>query len=421
MQQTPEIVVIPARKEVVFSPVTGIGIKKKVAAYARVSTETEEQANSYQAQVEYYTEKIKNNIAWDFVGVYTDEGISGTDTKHREGFKKMIADALEGKIDMILTKSCSRFARNTVTTLTTVRQLKEKNIDVFFEKEQIHSTDAKGELMLTIMSSLAQDESRNISENVKWGHRQRFSKGQVYMTYKAFLGYKKGAEGKPVIVEEEAKVIRLIYKLFLNGLPISKIARKLEEQGIKTPKGKEKWSTSSIKSILTNEKYKGDCLLQKTYSADFITKKVCRNKGELPQYYVKDSHPAIIARDVFDKVQVLIKRMGRGTSAKSFMSGKLICRSCGGIYGSKIWHSNDKFRKVVWQCNRKYKKRGTQCKSPTITEEMVKTAFLEWAHEEYGLEVETFSEELWYKLVDKIYVEVNGELSFLERDGARAG
>ena len=329
--QEQEVTVIPARPKVYFSPETGKGQRKKVAAYARVSTETEEQANSYQAQVEYYTKLIQKNEAWNFVEVYTDDGISGTSTKNRDGFNRMIADALAGKIDMILTKSCSRFARNTVTTLTTIRQLKAKGIDVFFEKENIHSTDSKGELLLTIMSSLAQDESRNISENIKWGHRQRFSKGQVYMHYRWFLGYEKGPDGKPAIVPEEATVVRLIYRLFLNGLPLNAIARELMKKGIKSPKGKDKWTITTIKSILTNERYKGDCLLQKTFSEDYITKKSKRNTGELPMYYAKNTHPAIIKREVFDIVQERMKLIRKGTVISCFLSGKLFCTECGGM------------------------------------------------------------------------------------------
>jgi len=432
--QEQKVEVIPAKPKVYFSPETGKGQRKKVAAYARVSTESEEQANSYEAQVDYYTKLIQNNEAWDFVDIYTDDGISGTSTKNREGFNRMIADALSGKIDMILTKSCSRFARNTVTTLTTIRQLKGKGIDVFFEKENIHSMDSKGELLLTIMSSLAQDESRNISENVKWGHRQRFSKGQVYMHYRWFLGYEKRPDGKPAIVPEEAKVVRLIYRLFLNGLPLNAIARELMRREIKTPKKKDKWSTSTIKSILTNERYKGDCLLQKTFSEDFITKKVKKNEGELPMYYAKNTHPAIIKREIFDLVQERIKLMRKGISTKNFLSGKLICAECGGTYGSKVWHSTDKYKTIIWRCNNKYKERDKKCDSPKVTEEEVKDAFVAMANRLIGesgdiprimndvllpeqIKITGFDESLWYALVDKVYVEKDGRLRFVLRDG----
>lgn len=429
-----QVQVIPAKPKVYFTPKTGFGRKKRVAAYARVSTESEEQANSYQAQVEYYTSYISGKEEWELVKVYTDEGISGTTTKKRDGFNKMIEDSLEGKIDMILTKSCSRFARNTVTTLTTVRQLREKGVDVYFEKESIHSMDSKGELLLTIMSSLAQDESRNISENIKWGHRQRFSKGQVYMTYKAFLGYKKGEDGKPEIVEDEAKVVRLIYKLFLAGKPFLRIAKELEELGYKTPRGKEKWQTTTIKSILTNEKYKGDCLLQKTYSEDFINKKIKRNTGELPQYYVKNSHPAIIDGAVFDKVQRQINGQMPKIRHKSVLSGKLICSCCNGGYGPKVWHSTTSYKSTIWQCNNKYKKRGQVCETPSVKEYQVVASFMKVVG---LLEKERpdiikslkdklaprqvvlteFNEDIWFALVDKIFVETDGILEFKLWDG----
>ena len=236
--------------------------RRKVAAYARVSTDMDEQLNSYEAQISYYTKHIKSNPEWDFVKVYTDEGISGLMTKKREGFQEMIADALAGKIDLILTKSVSRFARNTVDTLTHVRQLKDKGVEVFFEKENIYTMDSKGELLITIMSSLAQEESRSLSENVTWGQRKRFSDGKVTMPYRSFLGYKKGKDGRPEVVPEEAKIVRRIYREFLLGMTFNGIARGLEADGIKSPRGKDKWSITTIKSILQNEKYKGDALLQ---------------------------------------------------------------------------------------------------------------------------------------------------------------
>lgn len=239
-------------------------IKKRVAAYARVSTDTEEQLTSYEAQVDYYTRYIQSKDEWNFVGIYTDEGISATSTKKREGFNRMIKDALDGHIDMIITKSVSRFARNTVDTLTTVRQLKEKGVEVYFEKENIYTLDSKGELLITIMSSLAQEESRSISENVTWGQRKRFADGKVSLPYKRFLGYKKGEDGLPKIVESEAKIVRMIYILFLEGKTTCGIAKLLTESFIPTPSGKQKWQTSTVASILQNEKYKGDALLQKS-------------------------------------------------------------------------------------------------------------------------------------------------------------
>ena len=248
-----QITVIPAIRTQFYSSLNPEYIKKRVAAYARVSTDDEEQLSSYEAQVDYYTRHIQSNEFWEFVEVYTDEGISATNTKKRDGFKRMIADALDGKIDMIVTKSISRFARNTVDTLTTVRQLKEKGVEVYFEKENIYTLDSKGELLITIMSSLAQEESRSISENVTWGQRKRFADGKVSLPYKQFLGYKKGEDGLPQIVEHEAKTVRLIYKLFLEGKTPSYIAKHLTESRSPTPSGKVNWQSSTVKSILQND------------------------------------------------------------------------------------------------------------------------------------------------------------------------
>lgn len=254
-------------------------LKKRVAAYARVSTDTEEQLTSYEAQVDYYTRYIQSKDEWNFVGIYTDEGISATSTKKREGFNRMIKDALDGHIDMIITKSVSRFARNTVDTLTTVRQLKEKGVEVYFEKENIYTLDSKGELLITIMSSLAQEESRSISENVTWGQRKRFADGKVSLPYKRFLGYKKGEDGLPKIVESEAKIVRMIYILFLEGKTTCGIAKLLTESFIPTPSGKQKWQTSTVASILQNEKYKGDALLQKKVYCRFPNEKAKSQRG----------------------------------------------------------------------------------------------------------------------------------------------
>lgn len=290
----------------------------------------------------------------------------------------MIKDALDGKIDLIITKSVSRFARNTVDTLTTVRKLKEKGVEVYFEKENIYTLDSKGELLITIMSSLAQEESRSISENVTWGQRKRFADGKVSLPYKHFLGYEKGEDGVPKIIESEAKIVRLIYRLFLEGKTISSIAKYLTDNKIHTPAGKKKWSITTVQSILTNEKYKGDALLQKCYTVDFLTKKQKKNEGEVPQYYVKNSHEAIISPEVYDLAQNELKNRAKGNfnhSSASPFSSKIICGECGGFYGSKVWHSNDKYRRVIWQCNNKFKNKE-KCKTPHLTEEKIKEEFV---------------------------------------------
>ena len=363
-----------------FSPQrAALHAKKRVAAYARVSTDEEEQLTSYEAQVDYYTRYIQANPDWEHVEVYADEGISGTNTKKRKNFNRMIEDALAGKIDRIVTKSVSRFARNTVDTLTTIRKLKDKGVGVFFEKENIDTLDSKGELLITIMSSLAQEESRSISENVTWGWRKRIADGKVTVAYSHFLGYEKSEDGTMQIVEDEAKIVRQIYGMFLDGKTPSGIAARLSRQGIPSPASKEKWQSSTVKSILTNEKYKGDALLQKTFTVDFLQKKKKANEGEIPQYYVENSHPAIVTEEVFDLVQHELRRRqqkGRHTSAASTFSNRIVCGECGAYYGSKVWHSTDAYRSRIWRCNRKYETKGSPCPSPHLREEELQNAFL---------------------------------------------
>ena len=319
---------IPATKNIFTAMPTMSISKRRVAAYARVSTDSDEQFTSYEAQIDYYTRYITKRDDWEFVKVYTDEGITGTSTKHRDGFNLMVKDALDGKIDLFITKSVSRFARNTVDSLTTVRKLKDAGVEVYFEKENIYTFDSKGELLITIMSSLAQEESRSISENVTWGQRKRFADGKVTMPYKNFLGYDKGKDGKPVINEKEAEIVRLIYRLFLQGKTASGICKHLDGLGIPTPTGRKAWNQTTINSILRNEKYKGDALLQKKFTVDFLTKKQKVNEGEIPQYYVEDNHPAIIDPLEFDMVQAEIARrqkLGRSYSGASIFSSKVIC------------------------------------------------------------------------------------------------
>ena len=374
----PKITVIPST----FNPETHMPTahieKRKVAAYARVSTDLEEQVTSYKAQVDYYTKYIKEREDWDFIKVYTDEGISGTSTKKREGFQLMIADALDGKINLIITKSVSRFVRNTVDSLSTIRLLKEHDVEVYFQKENIFTFDSKGELMISILSSLAQEESRSISENVTWGQRKRFADGRVSLPYKSFLGYRKGTDGLPEIVPEEAEIVRYIYRRFIAGLTPYKIASELTAQGVPTPAGKEKWAGSTIKSILTNEKYKGDALLQKKFTVDFLTKKQKVNEGEVPQYYVENSHPAIITPQEFDMVQEeFLKRenAGKQYSSTSVFASKIICGDCDGYFGAKVWHSNSKYRRVIYQCNSKFKGEHF-CTTPHLYEPEIQQKFL---------------------------------------------
>lgn len=364
----------PTKNQITGAPKTQIA-KRKVAAYARVSTDQEEQLTSYEAQVDYYTNYINRRPDWEFVGVYADEGISGTNTKRRDGFNKMINDALDGKIDLIITKSISRFARNTVDSLVNIRKLKEHNVECYFEKENINTFDSKGELLITIMSSLAQEESRSISENVTWGQRKRFADGKVSIPFASFLGYKKGPNGEIAIDEEEAKVVKRIYFDFMSGKSAENIARELTRDGIKTPAGKDKWGKASVLAILSNEKYKGDALLQKTFVVNFLDHKKKKNEGEIPQYYVKNSHPWIISEEEWELVQIELRRrkeLKYSYSYKNPFCAKLVCEDCGSSYGKKIWHSTTN-RKEVFQCNNKFKH---HCKTPHLMEDDVKRRFL---------------------------------------------
>ena len=372
----PKVRKIEAIPALALSSLDGSIRKKRVAAYARVSTEQDEQQSSYEAQVSFYTSYIRSNPEWEFAGIYSDEGISGTNTKHREGFNNMVNDALNGKIDLILTKSISRFARNTVDSLVTIRKLKEKGVEVYFEKENIYSMDSKGELMLTIMSSIAQEESRSISENVTWGKRKSMADGKVYMSYKHFLGYERGDDGKPKINEDEAKIVRRIYSMFLKGMGYREIADTLDKDKIPTPMHGKCWRVRTIVSILSNEKYKGDALLQKTYAVDWLNKKRGKNKGQLPQYYIEGSHPAIISKETFDLVQEEIARRKQETKrSSSIFANKIICGDCGAYYGRKVWHSKTKYKSYIWFCNRKYKGEHI-CTTPNIQEEQIKAAFI---------------------------------------------
>lgn len=393
------VTMIPPRARALPGMPTLSARPKRVAAYARVSTNSEEQLTSYEAQVKHYTEYIKcreHTDNWQFVSVYTDRGITGTSTVRREGFNRMMQDALAGKVDLIITKSVSRFARNTVDTLTAIRRLKEHGVEVYFEEQNIYTLDGKGELLLTIMSSIAQEESRNISENVTWGIRKRFADGKVSMPYKRFMGYRRGEDGIPEIVEAEAKIVRGIFRRFLEGATSTMIAKKLNEANVPCPacksrlgedeigaeqadRKKARWSASTVESILTNEKYKGDAILQKTYCTDYIRKTFVANDGsEIPKYYAQNSHPAIVSSEEFDLTQMELewrRSLSGSYSGKSCFASRVVCGDCGAFYGSKVWHSTDAYRRVVWRCNGKYIGEK-KCSTPYITQDELEKAFV---------------------------------------------
>lgn len=360
--------------------------KIRVAAYCRVSTDQEEQENSFKNQVDYYTRYIASHPEYELAGIYADEGISGTNTKKREEFKRMISDCETHKIDMVLTKSISRFARNTQDCLENYRKLKNLGVVVVFEKENIKSTETTGELLLTILSSLAQDESRNISENTKWGIRSKFQKGIPHDNASKFMGFDKGSDGRLVVNEEEAKLVRRVYREFLEGFSCSTIAARLNEERIPGVSGEPKWISPTIEGMLKNEKYMGDSLLQKHVTIDFLTKKQVRNEGQIAQYYVKDSHIGIISRDEWSAVQQELERRrayrkehkfghyGYGSELRPF-SCKIICGECGSIYGRKAHHNRP--RKTYWQCNNRCKKGPALCRAENVSEEIIHRVFLE--------------------------------------------
>lgn len=376
------VTIIPASISMIAGAALGSPTaKRRVAAYARVSTDSTEQENSYTAQCDYYTKYINEHPDWEFVSVYSDEGITGCNTKRREGFKNMIADALTGKIDLIITKSVSRFARNTVDSLQTIWKLKENGVECFFEKKNIWTFDGKGELLITIMSSIAQEESRSISANVTWGKRRSFEEGKVSLPYTHFLGYERGEDGKPKIVEKEAKVVRLIYDMYLQGHTINGICKHLTEKGIPTPSGKTNWGVSAVNSILRNEKYAGNALLQKRFCTDYLTKHMKKNEGEVPQYFVEGSHPGIVDPVIFNLVQERLQRnreIGNKRITGQVFSGMIYCGDCKtGVYGSKTWCSGTPYVRRVWQCNEKYKVKGrVSCDSPHMTDDELKRVFI---------------------------------------------
>ncbi|UWG99351.1 recombinase family protein [Dehalobacter sp. DCM] len=367
----------------------------RVAAYCRVSTTLEQQETSYEAQVSYYTEKIKSNPNWKLAGIYADDGKSATNTKKRDDFNTMIEDCMAGKIDMVITKSVSRFARNTVDSLQNIRKLKEMNVAVFFEKEGVNTLEGTGELLITILSSQAQEESRNLSENTRWGLVRRFENGIVSVNHNKFLGYTKDKNSELVIVPKEAELVRRIFRLYLEGSSIIQITKILESEGITTVTGLTKWCPGVIEKMLSNEKYMGDVLQQKTYTIDFLTKKRVKNKGIVPQYYIEDDHEAIIPKELYYQVQEEKARRAslsktaaarrakqENEKEKSKYSSKfaltdiMVCKECGQPYRRQVWSKYGQ-KSAVWRCENRLKNGTKNCKySPTFKEEVLHDAIM---------------------------------------------
>lgn len=380
------IIVIPAKSRDEIQRTARL----KVAAYCRVSTDQEEQESSYEAQISYYTDKIGKNSEWQMAGIFADEGITGTQAKKRPEFLKMIRLCRQRKIDLILTKSLSRFARNTVDSLNYIRELKALGIAIIFEKENLNTLETDTEMMLTIMSCFAQAESESISKNVSWGIRQSFKNGNVPMQYARLLGYRKGDDGKPEIIPDEAETVKEIYRFYLDGMSLNIIADRLNEKGLTTKGSNSPYRKEVIQRILTNEKYTGDALLQKTYVTDCITKKSRKNNGELPMYLVKNHHEPIISRADFNRVQeemarrsakrVIADKLTKGEqgkySAKYALSELLVCGECGEHYRRVTWTAKG-FKEIKWRCISRIQYGKKKChNSPTIDEQALHKAIV---------------------------------------------
>lgn len=384
---TPTVIFIPAKPEVVRASKRQL----RVAAYCRVSTDDEEQLTSYEAQKNYYTDKIMTNKEWTMAGIFADEGITGTSARKRPEFLRMIRQCKQGKIDIVLTKSISRFARNTVDCLNYVRALKELGIAVIFEKENMNTLEIDSEILITMLGAFAQSESESISANVRWGIRQAMKEGKATIQYKYLYGYRKGDDGKPEIIPDQAEVVRKIYDLFLSGTPVRGIQEYLNENAVPNINDEPKWARSAIDSILTNEKYCGDVLLQKTYIDDCINKKVKKNTGQLPMYLVQNHHEGIISRETFDAAQAELSRRNAGRSpskknaptgrsrysSKYALSDRLYCGECGTRYQRCTWRNRDGSKRIVWRCVSRVDYGSKYCHdSPTLDEEPLHRAVL---------------------------------------------
>lgn len=375
--------------------------KLRTCAYCRVSSSSDEQLHSFETQYNYYSNYIQKNENWLFAGIYADDGITGTNLERRDDFNRLVEDCRRGRIDMILTKSVSRFARNTVDSIVTIRELKAMGIAVYFETERINTLESQGEMLIAVLSSQAQEESHSISTNVTWGFRRKFEKGEISLNYKHFMGLTKDIHGNYVIDEKEAATVRYIFYWYLRGDSCEEIKRKLEERGVKTATGKDRWNVTTILRMISNEKYMGDALLQKTYTEDYLTHKRKQNVGQRKQYYVENAIPAIIPRSIFYMVQqerAKRARMKGAYSSKYALTELVVCAECGSRYRRTTW-SNPKRKqdkRIVWRCINRLKN-GTQfCKdSPTIPEESLHMAIMKGLSEIlYGDDELHFKEDL---------------------------
>jgi len=407
------VTVIPANPQMMQETVKR---QLRVAAYCRVSTEEEEQQSSYEAQCSYYTDKIMTNPEWTMAGIFADEGITGTSTKKRDDFNRMIRRCRQKKIDLILTKSISRFARNTLDCLRYVRALKELGIGVYFEKENINTMDMDTELILTFMGAFAQSESESISANVKWGIRQAMKEGKVHINFNRLFGYYVKEDGSPGIDPDKAENVRYIYDRYLAGDSLREIKQKLESAGVLAPNGSERWDFTEIRRILTNEKYVGDALLQKTFKPDVLSGKIVKNTGQLPMYLVQNNHPAIIDRDKYNAVQAERERRntrkspsqktsstGRSCYASKYaLSERLICGECGTLYRRCTWKRNGK-TKIVWRCVNRLDYGTRYCNdSPSMEENSLQQAIMKALNSVMGTKHER-TEQIKDAMIQEIF------------------
>lgn len=389
----------------------GMGIErtlKRVAAYCRVSSDSEDQKNSYESQVKHYKDYISQRLDWQLAGIYADEGISGTQVGKRQDFQRLIDDCKRGDIDYIVTKAIARFARNTLDTLKYVRMLKDLQIGVYFEEENIDTLTMDGELLLTILSSVAQQEVENTSAHVKKGLKMKMQRGEL-IGYQGCLGYDYDSETKLISINESgAKIVRYIFERYLEGIGGKVIARELEEQGYKSPRGQDKWNDTTVLGIIKNEKYKGDVLMGKTYTVDPISKRRLTNFGEEDRYYIRGNHEPIISPEDFDRAQEIRLRRAGNKKTVANVNGKreryskmyafssmLECGFCGSLLSRRSWHCRSDYRKVVWHCVTSIKKGKKFCQhSKGLEEVAIQGAFIEAYRQLYSANSDTIDDFL---------------------------
>lgn len=387
-ESPPRVITIPAKPESIKTQETQRQLR--VAAYCRVSTDDEEQLTSYEAQQNYYTDKIMTNKEWTMAGIFADEGITGTSARKRPEFLKMVHLCKQKKIDIVLTKSISRFARNTVDCLNYIRALKALGIAVIFEKENINTLETDSEILITMLGAFAQAESESISQNVRWGKRQAMREGKASIQFKKMYAFERGEDGNLQIIPDQAEEVQNMYRQFLAGASLRMIKEDLKSRNITNAKGDTDWTITAIRGILSNEKYCGDVLLQKTYISDCISKKVIKNTGQLPMYLVQNHHAGIVDRKTYDAAQAELARRNAGKSpskktaptgltsytSKYALSERLVCGECGTLYRRCVWSKHGK-KRIVWRCVSRLDYGTKYChSSPTLDEEPLQQAIL---------------------------------------------